>query len=70
MAEITKGTRIRVNVSTTSKGFKSWEHTAEMSDDEAPPLSLISAVLAISDAVEEELQQRYGSQQDQPKEKS
>ncbi len=71
MAEVTKGTRIRVNVSTTSKGFYSWDHTAEISiDDPALVLEAIDGALLASDHLEQELKARYGSQQDRPKEKS
>ena len=75
--EITNGTRLRVNVSRTSKGAYSWDHTAEIiiKEDEGTdhegnedfywsvPSKMI-ALMVISDELERELQKRYGSQED------
>ena len=68
MSEMTKGTRIRVNVSSTSKGIPSWEHTVELTDEQQDPAFLIEKALAISDDLEAELQKRYAQFQDRPKE--
>lgn len=66
--EIRRGTRIRVNVSSTSKGFPSYEHTVEISDEQADPYALIERVLKLSDYVEANLLDRYAALQDRPKE--
>ena len=66
MSEMTKGTRIRVNVSSTSKGIPSWEHTVELTDEQQDPAFLIEKALAISDDLEAELQKRYAQFQDRP----
>ena len=51
-----EGKRIRINVSTTSKGLKSYECTVEMPD------ASIDEVLAESDRLVAALDQRYPAQ--------
>ncbi len=51
-----EGKRIRVNVSTTSEGLKSYDCTVEM------PVATIEEVLAESDRLVTELDKRYPSQ--------
>lgn len=66
--ETQKGTRLRVNISTTSKGWYSWDHTAEVWSDEATELELEEQVHRLSEGLEEVLSARYGHLQDKPKE--
>ena len=62
----TRGTRIRVNVASTSKGIPSWEHTVEIVDAQEDPNVIIARALQFSDQIEAELQGRYAALQDRP----
>ena len=62
----TRGTRIRVEVASTSKGAPSWSHTVEVLDQEEDPNVITARVLSLSDQLEAELQGRYASLQDRP----
>lgn len=51
-----EGKRIRINVSTTSNGLKSYDYTVEIAD------AVIEEVLAESDRLVAALDQRYPAQ--------
>jgi hypothetical protein len=63
------GMRLRLNISTTSKGFKSWEHTVEVSTDGEPTGDERTKVALFSEQQEAYLESKYGKFQDTPKEK-
>ena len=59
MSEIENKKRYRVNVSTTSKGLKSYDCTVEIEGDQAT----LWDILVASDELVAELDQRYGAEQ-------
>jgi hypothetical protein len=60
--------RMRLNISTTSKGYYSWDHTAEVSFDPSWPDALaMDELKRISEELEQYAQGRYGMNQDKPK---
>jgi hypothetical protein len=71
MPESTRGARVRVNMSTTSKGIPSFDCTVELSAESqsdvaeirATALLLETEALERSDHVYAELKKRYGAQQ-------
>jgi hypothetical protein len=54
---------VRIDVSTTSKGFYSWNHLVEQHTEGDETVD-IDALLVMSDKVEREMKNRYGDLQD------
>ena len=62
-----RGFKVRIDVSTTSKGFYSWNHLVEQHTEGDETVD-VGSLLAMSDAVEREMKRRYGDLQDRRKE--
>jgi len=58
--ESNHGVRIRVNVSTSTKGYHTWDATVEITDDvDIPTRAITKDVLEQSDALVAALEARY-----------
>ena len=55
--------RVRGNVSTTSKGLYSWEHTVEVTGDTESIQDMMDTVMRTSDEMELRFSSRYASRQ-------
>ena len=62
-----RGYKVRIDVSTTSKGFYSWNHYVEHHTEGDETVD-VDSLLAMSDRVEREMKNRYGDLQDRRKE--
>jgi hypothetical protein len=60
----TQSVRLRLNISTTSKGFYSWDHTAEVVFTEELTARHIERLKSLSESLEAYAQQTYGMKQD------
>src|SRR3990167_8623452 len=67
MPESTKGSRVRVNVATTSKGVPSFDITYEVWDSERAGSDLITEGILVADTLYVTLDAKYGGQQDKPR---